>query len=1653
MIVYNSSGKSIWSDAWSFTTKDAASPTKPSSPTPSNGATNVATSGTFSWSTSPNDGGSSISYDLYLDTKSDFSSSGRLYNSGQGKSCSYSGLKANTKYYWKVIVYNGSGGHIWSDAWSFTTKSDEVSAPTKPSSPTPSNGISGVATSGTFKWGASANDGGSTLNYDLYIDTSSSFANVSKPYKSGKGTSCTYAGLKAGTKHYWKVIVYNGSGKSTWSDVWSFTTAAATTSFGAPAFNTISAYGITSSGATVSWGDVVNATSYDVQISNTSNFGKIIDTGYGKPGRTYYSSTNLQASTTYYVRIRAKNSSQTSSWTNTYTFKTTAAKTNEELTELANLTIYGVNGFGGAAKLPLGSSYQYKVGIDNAEESWWNGNIYLNDGTRNVKVWENVVLPKGVSYLKFDYTPQALGTKDLTLSYQTNGSGKERKVNEGIYSNPIRIQIVNSTETIGMKLNSSLSCTPSKLQIGEQTILKISILNDGVDDWTGVLAFTDNGKVLVSKKYTFQSGATKSIQFTWTPNVVGKHQVALNYEGSDGTFKDLPSNGFSSSGIVEVAQNQANIQVSKVRMQLITKGLAPENVTPGTEVYYHFLVTDENKKPIKGLKAIFNVSGTGVSKSLESTETDDFGIMTLTLKTDGDDKIAERGQTATLICNNFKSKETSNIPIDKSNSDYQVSLRVISKSEGGLFENVEKVKVEFDKGVSGKVGKKNVAEASLSYANPIALGFNWNRAGDLESFTVDTEHAIEGNANVGLWNFVKAETGGEVGEKMSATFTTSSKKAVIYGILSLCEALYMGTSRTTLFGAYVIEKWFNKNKDRFKDLPIPKQSFYAGFSLEGSVKSEDLFSKFPGVGEFVSSLKTPASWDLPSKLNASGKIAVKFEPWKTKDGLVGEGRSLKIKTGGIGSSLIGSLFFLTDKTDKRHWQASNIDRYFGDMLVWNAFTFGDINGIFSAKEEEYYYNLNGKNLLREISNTVELTSSKEAKFEDLAIGEVVEEGSGGSAKTSLSTSFSSKFTSKGNWATFLQNEINNSPAIGRMFPAMSGQSVIGAPMAHYNVLNEDFTSILSNLKVDDPTKYNIKDAMKVEQLVKSELNASVKIPIKPGFKFKFTLDLGLSMEVENHPSTSYYSVAHKRFFPVALQPLTTIQSISKTIVERIKKKIDSAFNGDEEELDETAIEVGSAFETDENGYLKFEVGGGHGAGYGGSWTRTRHPALAETDQKEICNLSFTLNDGTSNFNNGTKVGFSHFYPAGDLLAVTEEGDTMFVVSEVAELSAKYGENQLTKTHNGQFKLETSVGVDDLTPFGLKEDTPLGIYHANDGSDIWHYIGPVGTPVMVESLGAYIIATSIQNDVICPEIIGDIDSDTGVLHFKVSDNIGIVTKSIQVLVNGEIRQAVCINESNYEVQLSPEDMTYRLNVYASINDIAGNKGEIFQIFQTDKPEKIRIEDLPDTDVSLLENTIYVDPVTAKTGGEVTLSVKMKNSVQAEGFQFDLELPEGVTVAKDADGFPEAYLSTARTTSRKTNYFDSSFLENGALRVVAGSTNGSAIDGNDGEVVTIKLNVAKNVPAGSYPILIRNIAISDTNSDSHNVAYVKSTMTVSSGVLGDASGNGTVGPEDITAVVRYIMEGYYDGFNFNNADLNGDDNVDAADLVRLIKMVNP
>ena len=155
----------------------------------------------------------------------------------------------------------------------------------------------------------------------------------------------------------------------------------------------------------------------------------------------------------------------------------------------------------------------------------------------------------------------------------------------------------------------------------------------------------------------------------------------------------------------------------------------------------------------------------------------------------------------------------------------------------------------------------------------------------------------------------------------------------------------------------------------------------------------------------------------------------------------------------------------------------------------------------------------------------------------------------------------------------------------------------------------------------------------------------------------------------------------------------------------------------------------------------------------------------------------------------------------------------------------------------------------------------------------------------------------------------------------------------------------------------------------------------------------------TDVSTIDNVVYLNPVTANAGTQCVLSIQMKNVDAITGYEFFLELPAGLTFAKDEDDFLLAALSEARTTSKKTNYFDCTVTDDGLLHVLCSTTAADATNslytfsGTDGEVCTVAIDVPADFEAGTYPIVLKNIVLTPSAADKgYETERVETILTI-------------------------------------------------------------
>ena len=244
---------------------------------------------------------------------------------------------------------------------------------------------------------------------------------------------------------------------------------------------------------------------------------------------------------------------------------------------------------------------------------------------------------------------------------------------------------------------------------------------------------------------------------------------------------------------------------------------------------------------------------------------------------------------------------------------------------------------------------------------------------------------------------------------------------------------------------------------------------------------------------------------------------------------------------------------------------------------------------------------------------------------------------------------------------------------------------------------------------------------------------------------------------------------------------------------------------------------------------------------------------------------------------------------------------------------------------------------------------------------------------------------------------------------------------------------------------------RAQISSTMSDEAINQctADINAAIEAFESQKVTASE--DTDYGAIANTIYLERVEGAAGSQVTLSVKMKNTVEVQGYQFDLYLPEGVTVATDEDGFSLIELSTERTTTRKTDYFNSTVQADGSIRVLCGSSKGYTFEGNDGEVATITLNISEDMEEGDYPIILKEVNLTDRNSTLYATAYLKSTLSIINFILGDVNGNKKVEVADFIATANYILGNPPQVFIFKAGDLNNNKNIEVSDFIGIANII--
>ena len=189
-----------------------------------------------------------------------------------------------------------------------------------------------------------------------------------------------------------------------------------------------------------------------------------------------------------------------------------------------------------------------------------------------------------------------------------------------------------------------------------------------------------------------------------------------------------------------------------------------------------------------------------------------------------------------------------------------------------------------------------------------------------------------------------------------------------------------------------------------------------------------------------------------------------------------------------------------------------------------------------------------------------------------------------------------------------------------------------------------------------------------------------------------------------------------------------------------------------------------------------------------------------------------------------------------------------------------------------------------------------------------------------------------------------------------------------------------------------------------------------------------------------SSLAISDASGLVGCTFNLPVSMKNEDEITAMQFELCLPEGVSVA------------SATLTDRKDGHsIDYSQLANGNYQFTVFSSSSKAINGSEGDVANISLSISGSMAAGNYTIQMKNIELITTAGDAIHQSDLSATLTVLNVKPGDVNGDDKLSITDAVGIVNYILGKTSANFHPEAADLNGDGSVSITDAVKVVNII--
>lgn len=278
---------------------------------PINGASNQDSQVNLDWNFVTGNTG----YSYEIDIASDFSSPFYDYGDVASSAVTISNLFFGTTYYWRARTKGAVDTSVWTETWSFTTNSFPVLT-------SPINGAINQQPQTIIDWvGYPGNTG---YIYELDIIASFDSPEIIYGNTAVNSSQQTISDLFFGTTYYWRVAIKNGSDTSDWSETRSFTILDNFTNV-SPFNGALNQHSQTG----LDWTGITGNIGYIYEIDTDPGF----STPFLLTGTTGINTSNVDVSnlffnTTYYWHAAVKTNTDTSGWSDTWSFTSLSAVSN-----------------------------------------------------------------------------------------------------------------------------------------------------------------------------------------------------------------------------------------------------------------------------------------------------------------------------------------------------------------------------------------------------------------------------------------------------------------------------------------------------------------------------------------------------------------------------------------------------------------------------------------------------------------------------------------------------------------------------------------------------------------------------------------------------------------------------------------------------------------------------------------------------------------------------------------------------------------------------------------------------------------------------------------------------------------------------------------------------------------------------------------------------------------------------------------------------------------------------------------------------------------------------------------------------------------------------------------------------------------------------